>query len=57
LNHKKYLCSILAESILHGWPTFSAHSLALKKETVLKMSAQFNIFSQEVWVQDLMALG
>jgi hypothetical protein len=28
-----------------------------KKKTTLQMLAEFNIFSQEIWVQFLMALG
>jgi hypothetical protein len=32
LLHKKYLYIIFAESILHGCPTFSAHTLALERK-------------------------
>jgi hypothetical protein len=42
LLHKKYLQSILAESILHAWPTFSAHALALeRKKKELQIFAYF----------------
>jgi hypothetical protein len=53
---QKIFTSILAESILHNWPTFSAHSLHWKKMLHYKCSHNYNIFSQEVWVQVLMAL-
>jgi hypothetical protein len=33
LLHKKYLCTIFAESVLHSWPTASAHALTLDKRT------------------------
>jgi hypothetical protein len=32
LLHKKYLQTILAESILHAWPTFSAQAFALERK-------------------------